>query len=146
MKIYSMEAERANALLTVTGGGVKSFDEYTATICLIDGREYRVLTDSEAAAEAEEYIKESLWAFNSKFLLEHMESVEYTPEVEKALQETQNKLCESANPLILAMIGGEDNIDCLTYDVIAVDGRGHYISWYDGEEIEQDDFYIYRMN
>jgi hypothetical protein len=29
-------------------------------------------------------------------------------------------------------------------DAISTDGRGHFISSYDGEENEQGDYYIYR--
>ena len=53
-------------------------DEETNEITLEDGesfhygdQEYLVLTDEEADEKTEEYIKESVWAFNSSFLSSH---------------------------------------------------------------------------
>jgi hypothetical protein len=31
-------------------------------------------------------------------------------------------------------------------EAVSADGRGHFLSSYDGEENEQDGFYIYRIN
>ena len=54
----------------------------------------------------------------------------------------QNTLCENANGLVYAMI---EDIDIFIGGAIEEDGRGHFISMYDGEENEQNGFYIYRM-
>lgn len=101
-------------------------------------REYYVLTDSEADEKAREYILDTAWAFNTWFL------VDYVPdgvneEVLKAIQEK----CESGNDAILAMIQDKDKF---VNDAISEDGRGHFISVYDGNEYEADGFYIYRVN
>lgn len=55
----------------------------------------------------------------------------------------QADLCENANPLVMALI---DDINDFIYDAIIADGRGHFLSWYDGKEHEQNEFYIYRIN
>lgn len=111
---------------------------------LIDDGDYLVLTDAEAdeADEAaKEYILESLWAFNYSFLCAHSKVISEIPE--KEFKEMQGNLCESFNSAIKAMI---DDIDYFVEDAIASDGRGHFLSSYDGQEIEQDGFYIYRTN
>lgn len=66
---------------------------------------YIVLTDDEADKKAKEEIEESLWAFNASFILNYAGI--YTPEAEKAMQKMQGAMCESANDLIKAMIGGK---------------------------------------
>lgn len=112
------------------------------------GAEYLVLTDAEADEAAADYIKESLWAFRPEFILQHSAASEETTaredqEIIKALNEVQSKLCESANALVKALI---KNLDEFITDAIDADGRGHFLSGYDGEENESGDFYIYRTN
>ena len=115
---------------------------------LIDNGDYLVLTDEEANEKAEEEILNSLWAFNADFILQHcknadsMDCYEWDSAVE-ALRDAQVKSCESLNGLCRALI---DDIDEFVEDAINADGRGHFISWYDGEEKEQNGFFIYRLN
>lgn len=106
--------------------------------------EYKVLTDEEADDLAYEKIVESLWAFNAEFIVEHsiLENKFGVKEIE-AIRLVQGSLCENANDFIKALI---EDIDEFVEDAIEIDGRGHFISSYDGEEIEQDDYYIYRIN
>lgn len=107
----------------------------------IESGDYEVLDDSEADERAKDYIMESLWAFNYNFLCSHSEAISEIPE--KDFQEMQWKLCEGFNKAVAAMI---DDIDDLIEDAIGQDGRGHFMSSYDGEEIEEGGFYIYRNN
>lgn len=105
-----------------------------------EGCEYLVLTDSEADDKARENILESVWAFNHSFLSAHSEAIaEMDEEVFKKIQE----MCESANKTILRLI---DDVDHFVNDAILSDGRGHFMSSYDGEENEQGEFFIYRTN
>lgn len=110
----------------------------------IVGNEYKVLTDEEADAdaEAEDYIKDSLWAFDTEFIFNHT-NIKAEEQIIKAFWKMQEALCENANPLVEALIG---DIDQFVYDAIETDGRGHFISSYDGEEHECGNFYIYRTN
>jgi hypothetical protein len=55
----------------------------------------------------------------------------------------QGKLCESARPIVEALI---EDMDHFVSDAICADGRGHFLSQYDGEENEEGEFYIYRTN
>ena len=98
--------------------------------------EYLVLTEDEADDKVKEYIKETVWAFNPTFLSDHSGIDE---EVFIKLQES----CETANDAIFKLI---KNFDNLVKDAIYVDGRGHFLAGYDGNENEQGDFYLYRTN
>jgi hypothetical protein len=102
-------------------------------------REYSVLTDAEADSAAYAYIKESLWAFNTSFILAHSK---LPAEAEEMIRSFQEK-CEGANETILALIV---DLDHFVEDAICADGRGHFLSSYDGEEVESGQFYIYRNN
>lgn len=116
-------------------------DENTVT----DGNaEYIVLTDDEANQMASDYIKDSVWAFNKSFLDCHSEAISaMDEETYKVIQER----CESSNKAVWAMIDDKDHfID----DAIASDGRGHFLSSYDGNEHEiaykGTYYFIYRTN
>lgn len=106
------------------------------------GNDYLVLTDSEADEKAKEYILDSVWAFNPSFLAGETGIDE---EVFTAIQ--ANDRCESNNSAILRLIDDEDSF---VESAISADGRGHFISSYDGNENEEnvfgDTYYIYRIN
>ena len=99
-----------------------------------DGGEYLVLTDEEADEEAKKEIKESLWAFNAIFILNECNMENYN-KVEKSLTAMQKACCEDCNDFILALIEGSCGLDKFVDDAIDTDGRGHFISSYDGEEV-----------
>lgn len=108
--------------------------------------EFLVLTDDEAEEKAREEIRQSLWAFNPDFILRHTKAYGNTTEYEdeaiiEALKEVQSRICESANELVYALI---NDFDEFCEDAIGEDGRGHFLSYYDGKEYESDNFYIYR--
>ena len=115
---------------------------------LIKDEDYLVLTDDEADKKTEEEIRQSLWAFNADFIAEHckntekMDSYEYDDFIE-SLKIVQSQQAESANGFILALI---DDLDEFIDDAIYADGRGHFLSRYDGRENEQDGYFIYRQN
>jgi len=107
---------------------------------LIIDEDWICLSDEEADERAEEYILDSVWAFNPSFLSYHTDIDE---EVFKLLQDK----CEGSNDAILRMIKDKDYF---VEDAINSDGRGHFISFYDGEEHEQyinnNFYYCYRIN
>jgi transcriptional regulator with XRE-family HTH domain len=117
-------------------------------VVLDTGAEYMVLTEEQADARAKEEILESLWAFNADFVIRHcknyddMDQYEFDSAV-KSLRYAQENCCENANGLVFALI---DDIDEFVEDAIDADGRGNFISHYDGVENEQDGFYIYRVD
>lgn len=114
----------------------------------IGNREYLVLTDEEADEAVRESILNSLWAFNPHFIVTHMAfyeeaTVREVEEVEKALSDMLMRLCETANTIVGAVI---TDIDDFIEDAVDSDGRGHFLSMYDGEENEEGEYYIYRVN
>ena len=113
-----------------------------------DGEEYLVLTDKEADNKAREYILDSLWAFNADFIFAHSDAFVNLSDWErdeaiKSLTEMQGKLCESANGLVRCLIA---DIDEFVDDAIVADGRGHFLSFYDGVEIDlENGLFAYRQ-
>lgn len=114
------------------------------------GMEWDVMTFGERQVMIKEEIINSLWAFNSNFILNHT-NINWNEAnwglINEALQEMQEKLCESANELIKAMIKDLDNF---VEDAIRSDGYGHFLSRYDGHEVEisvnNEYYYAYRQN
>lgn len=114
------------------------------------GNEYKVLTEEEADEAAREEIKESVWAFNADFILTHTtfyrsSSVREDERFCEALEHMQSSLCESAGPVIMALI---EDFNEFAQDAIDADGRGHFIAHYDCEEHESADgkYLIYWVN
>jgi len=130
----------------------ESFDDFCSneydTVDEIDGTDekdgYIVLTDDEANEMASNYIRESLWAFNASFIIDHSKLPYDAIEMVQSYQQTQ---CEGANETIEALI---EDMDEFIDDAISADGRGHFMSSYDGRENEETvngiTFYIYRIN
>ena len=114
----------------------------TGSMFKVGDEEYLVCNNLQADRLAYKAIRESVWAFNPDFILKHAK-IEAKPDVVAALREMQSRLCESANPLVLAMIR---NFDAFAKEAISIDGRGHFISMYDGVSRKIDDHYIYRIN
>lgn len=102
---------------------------------------YRVLTDKEADETAGKAIEDSLWAFNAQFLAYESD---LPIDVFQALQHK----CEGANDIFRKLIDTTCGIDQIVNQAIAADGRGHFLSSYDGEENEQrvgdEWFFIYQ--
>lgn len=105
--------------------------------------DYLVLTDEEADEKVKEYIKESVWAFNASFL----SSETGLPEDMFTAVQPQ---CESANDAVLQCIEQSCGLDEFVESAVSADGRGHFLSSYDGNEIEvnteEETLYIYRIN
>ena len=96
-------------------------------------KEYLYAENDEAADNAcKEYIREMLWAFNADFLSE------YTPKgVDAGVIRILQGRCEDSNEYIYSLVS--DNFDRLVEGAIASDGRGHFLSGYDGEETDSED-------
>jgi hypothetical protein len=117
-------------------------DNYGLTTFDADGGEYSIGTDEECDNAARENISDSLWAFNASFVLSFCKVRGAT--VEKAFAKMQAELCEDANEIVRAMIG--ERMDDFVSQAIGSDGRGHFLSSYDGEENQRGEFFIYRNN
>lgn len=124
-----------------------------------DNDDYRVLTDEEAKEALIEYVKDSLWAFKAEFILAEC-GLDLSGA--ESLRQMQEKSCESANPFILSLVENCTDIETFAEAAENADGRGHFLSSYDGEETEvtvklpegyetedgneEITFYIYRTN
>ena len=127
------------------------YSEYRFDVC---GDEYLVMDDGRAYATAYQEISRLLWAFNTDFILDHLkDDIKYgddpvdLDELKAGIDLVKERLCEGANAIIRALIEDlEDFVD----DAIAADGRGHFISSYDGEEhevtVDGETYYIYRLS
>lgn len=123
----------------VTGDG-RTFEVYN--------HEYLVLTDEEADETAADYIRESLWTFNTGVIIQYCSVLDYDDASFAVIRAIQEQ-CEGGNDAIAKLI---DDLDVFVDDAIQNDSRGEFISWYDGREYEYYDentgqwYYIYRMN
>ena len=124
---------------------------------LIDKDDYLVLTNEQADEVVRDYIKETVWAFEPSFLSAHTG-------VDEEIFTNLAERCEGNNKSYLRMI---KDLDEFIEDAVSQDGRGHFMSTYDGNEHEvlyyqvvttknhglhmtyntkQTPYYIYRRN
>jgi hypothetical protein len=114
---------------------------YGLPIFSIGSKEYAVGDDEQAGEALFEYIEQSVWAFRASFIASECN----LPDSEGMIEAAQEK-CESANDGILAMIKGTCGLKSFVDSAESADGRGHFLSSYDGNENEVDGFFIYRLN
>lgn len=105
----------------------------------INEKTYLKLTDKEADELAKQEIINTLWAFTPAFLSDMTELSEKT-------FEKLSELYEDANEVVLFVVENSCGIDEFVKAAIKSDGRGHFISSYDGKEIEEDGYFLYRTN
>lgn len=103
--------------------------------------EYLVLDDNEADERAKGYIADSVWAFNANFIIKHSSILDFDDASEKIVH-TIAEQCEYGNDAMKKLI---DDFDVFVEDAVSADGRGHFISSYDGAEHEQDGYFIYKV-
>ena len=127
-------------------GGDSSFDEYR------ESTGYIICTEEEADELAYDYIMETLWAFTPSFL-----AGETGIDIEVFEALAANGKYESNNDAIASLIKTTQPnpqyghaLQKFVDAAIGADGRGHFISSYDGEEHEvkvgDKTFYIYRLD
>jgi hypothetical protein len=103
----------------------------------LDGHTYLVYSSAEANKACREYIRKNLWAFRPEWLVRFVpvsQSREFLKAIADSIRAIQQKLSENANETIFAMIS--KNFATLVREAIASDGRGHFLSSYDGQERE----------
>ena len=121
-----------------------NYDHYgLQTVELEDGTEYAIALDDEEADKAcKEYIEYSAWAFSPSFIADE---TGMPIEIFEALVKAD--LCEGANEAVMACIEATCGIDSFVESAISWDGRGHFLSHYDGEEVElESNAYAYRLS
>ena len=117
---------------------------YHDTVVEHGSSQYLVLTAEEADQQAADYIRETVWAFQGWFIADHAPQG-LTAEDIDALRGDK---CEDANDALIALIEAGDGMADFIDAAIAADGRGHFLSSYDGEEKEDDKAtcFAYRLN
>ena len=108
----------------------------------IGEKEYMILTEEEAQEKAKEYILDSIWAFNADFIIEHSKVLDFDDASQSIIKAIQAQ-CESGNEAMKKLI---DDIDTFIEDAINADGRGHFMNSYDGNEAQEGEYFIYRIN
>lgn len=107
----------------------------------IEGQDYKVMTDEEADDAVVEHVRELAWAFNPSFLSG------YTG-IDDSVFEVLSKQYENANEAIISLIETNGTLEDFADEAVRADGRGHFLSGYDGVEVEVttksgDTFYLY---
>ena len=133
------------ALAEEFGCAPKDVSERNDEEYVIDGIDYLVLTDSEADDRVAEYIEDTLWAFSPNFLSS-------VTGVDKSVFEAihDNGECEDNNSAIMSILDATyTSMSEVVQEAISWDGRGQFLSQYDGEEIEVyadgEYYYCYRI-
>lgn len=124
----------------------ENYSHYGLRVFSYGSQEVAVGDDDAANEAAEEYIKDTLWAFNAEFIAEHTQ-IGYREWFVNAIKALQESKYEDANSDLMDMI---EDIDSFVEDAISADTRGHFLASYDSEEndIEIDGtwYYVYRIN
>ena len=145
----SVKDGRAEAVAKFLGCSVdelslERYDHYGLETYSFGREEYAVGTDEEADQAAAGYIKDSAWAFRAEFIIDECG---LPCEMVEAIQALQEKKCEGANDSILALIErSKGGLESFVESAVSADGRGHFLSPYDGNENEEGGFFIYRIN
>lgn len=140
--------ERIEALAAYLEVEVDSLTEgYDDNRFELGQQEYLIVTDDDADRLVADAIRESLWAFNAEWIVEHS-ILPYSSATIDAVKLVQERMCEDANEFVESIL--EDFTDFVDESVSA-DGRGHFLAGYDGDETEYEDadgeyWYIYRVN
>ena len=139
----NLETKKMNALfnkiLKAEGVEMAEIEPYWGHVFDSPAGEFLVLTEEEADGMAAEYIKETASFFNASFL--------------SSMTGLASKVFEALvdeNEAVWAIIEGSCGAEAFVEEAIRWDGRGHFLSSYDGEEIEVEVdgewFFIYRTN
>lgn len=120
-------------------------EHYGLSVFSLGNAEYAIGTDEQADDACEQYIRDSVWAFNASFILSECG---LPHQLEEAIGAFQEKECEDANDALLALVekcckGGIAGFTC---SAVSADGRGHFLSPYDGCETKINSLFIYRIN
>jgi hypothetical protein len=118
---------------------LERYDHYGLSVYSYGRREFAIGDDDEADRAVRSYIKDSVWSFRPEFL------ASYTGLPEEMFVALQDK-CEDANDAFLECIKRtKHRLAGFVDEAVAADGRGHFLSPYDGDEHEVDNFYIYQV-
>lgn len=132
--------------ITWVGVPIGARGRIRARLRLEDGDEFLVCSEKGANQRARREIRECLWAFKPEFIDQCTKGILDGRAIE-ALEKMQKSLCEDANELVFSMLR---SFKSFWRAAVAADGRGHFLSRYDGREVsyvvDGTPFYFYRQN
>ncbi len=109
----------------------------------LDSGDVTICDEDSADELVEDYIKETLWAFDALFM-------QCITGIDSAVFEALQPQCERANQAVLSLIESTCGLDELVEQAVSADGRAHFLSTYDGEEneidIDGETYFVYRTN
>tara|TARA_Y100001973_G_scaffold101401_1_gene164480 strand:- start:365 stop:811 length:447 start_codon:yes stop_codon:yes gene_type:complete len=121
---------------------IARWDHYGLAVYEVGVQQWAIGTDSEADAACEEDIRALVWAFNADFIASHApKGIESTD-----IEALRGDRCEDVNDAFIALIEAGSGMESFIEDAIGCDGRGHFLSSYDGNEYEAGEYYLYRIN
>lgn len=123
------------------------FDHYGLDSFQVGKEEWAIGSDDDVDDAVCSSIKDSLWAFRASFILE---ACGLPFELEEAFHAWQEKGCEGCNNALYRLICKTGDFADFVIEAVRCDGRGHFLSSYDGEEVQLDTpvgrFYAFRIN
>ena len=122
----------------------ESFKHCGLEVFDVDGAEYAIGTDDECDKAAAENIKETVFAFQGWFIADHAPKGLSGEDIDAL----RGDKCEDINDAMTALVEAGKGMEAFIDAAICADGRGHFISQYDGEELEDEkaNHFAYRMN
>ena len=108
------------------------------------GGEYSVFTEDEAEEAAADAIRDSVWAFAAWFIADHAPDGIY----DNHIDDIRGRSCEGSNDAMVALIEAGSGMERFISDAISVDGLGHFLAHYDGNENDSPcgQYLIFRTN
>lgn len=129
---------KIKAIAKYIGENIDNVNHEYEHIFNVNGAEYRIYNQEEKEKALLEEIQNSVWAFNPTFL-------EEMTGFDKRIFEMLTEKCESANDAVLQLIKSTCGLRKFVEKAVECDGAGHFLAYYDGEEIELDnDLFAYR--
>ena len=132
----SLLKESINKLVEVVGDKDSEVVEHDEHYITIDGEEYLILDDDGVIEYMKDYVEDSASYFSSWFL---EEVTELPKEIFEAI--------EGKNDAVFQLIEETCGVDKFVREALRYDGAGHFISSYDGSEIDLGNgLYAFRLS
>ena len=112
---------------------IQSWDHYGLSVYRVNGKDVAIGADAECDKACQDYIEQTAWAFKPKFILS---ACGLPIELSEAIGAYCQAECDSANDAMVALIKKTCGMDEFASQAISADGRGHFLSGWDGNEVE----------
>ncbi len=106
--------------------------------------EYLVYTEIEANNACADFIKETIFLFNSEFILFET-GLNYNNKIVETFKTMQERQQSNCRDFLLSLIDRTCGFDAFVDSVILKLGRGTLLATLDGKENQEGNFFIYRI-